>query len=150
MIGRNNVLKYLVLQEERRNQMAPRLRKQLNQYFIDVSVPAGDKLFDVKQFEKYLHDTIKVEGKTSNFGELIKITLQKNRLVIDATNFTPLYTNPKAQKSGTSPKFSVSKKALKFYTKKYLKKANLRDHLRLVSEGKNGFVLKYYNAEQAE
>eukprot|EP00835_Amoeboradix_gromovi_P004004 NODE_289_length_11662_cov_0.555133.p5 type:complete len:194 gc:universal NODE_289_length_11662_cov_0.555133:10624-11205(+) len=130
--------------------MAPRLRKQLNQYFIDASLPSADKVFDIKQFEKYLHDHIKLEGKTNNLGELVKITLNKNRLVIDATNFTPLYTNPKQQKSGSSPKFSISKKALKYYTKKFLKKSNLRDHLRVVSEGKNGFVLKYYNVDQAE
>ena len=128
--------------------MAPKLRKQLNQYVIDVSIPVTDKLFDISEFEKYLSEHMKIEGKTKNFGELIKITTQKQRIVVDATNFTPLYTNPKQQKSGSSPKFSVSKKALKYYTKKFLKKSNLRDHLRLVSEGKSGFLLKYYNVEE--
>eukprot|EP00834_Sanchytrium_tribonematis_P009056 NODE_1427_length_1089_cov_0.732323.p1 type:complete len:131 gc:universal NODE_1427_length_1089_cov_0.732323:221-613(+) len=130
--------------------MAPKLRKQLNQYVVDVSIPARDKVFDVKQFEKYLHDHIKVDGKTNNFGEVVTITLKGDKLVVDATNFTPLYTNPKQQKSGQCPRYSISKKALKFYTKKFLKKSDLRDHLRIVSEDKNSFVLKYYNVGSAE
>lgn len=40
---------------------------------IDASRPAGDKIFDISQFEKFLHDKIKVDGRVGNLGDTIVI-----------------------------------------------------------------------------
>ena len=44
--------------------------------------------------------------------------------------------------SASSP---VSKRYLKYLTKKYLKKHQLRDWLRVVATDKNTYTIKYYN-----
>lgn len=46
------------------------------QFVINASQPASDKIFDVSAFEKFLHDRIKVDGRTNNLGETIKISQQ--------------------------------------------------------------------------
>ena len=43
------------------------------QYVINASQPASDKIFDVAAFEKFLHDRIKVDGRTGNLGDTIQI-----------------------------------------------------------------------------
>ena len=40
---------------------------------INASQPASDKIFDVSAFEKFLHDRIKVDGRTGNLGDTIDI-----------------------------------------------------------------------------
>lgn len=40
---------------------------------IDYSKPAADELFDGADFEKFLHDRIKVEGKAGQLGDNVKI-----------------------------------------------------------------------------
>jgi hypothetical protein len=36
----------------------------------------NDKIFDIQAFEKFLHDRIKVEGRTGNLGDTIQISQQ--------------------------------------------------------------------------
>lgn len=43
------------------------------QFVINASQPASDKIFDVSAFEKFLHDRIKVEGRTGNLGDVVQI-----------------------------------------------------------------------------
>lgn len=45
-----------------------------HKFVIDYSKPAGDGVFDGADFEKFLHDRIKVEGKAGHLGENVKIT----------------------------------------------------------------------------
>ena len=49
-----------------------------------------------------------------------------------------------------SPNLQFSKRYLKYLTKKFLKKYQLRDWLRVVASGKGGYELKYYNIDAAE
>ena len=44
------------------------------QFIINASQPASDKIFDVSAFEKFLHDRIKVEGRTGNLGDVVQIS----------------------------------------------------------------------------
>ena len=50
--------------------------KQRAQFIINASQPANDKIFDVSAFEKFLHDRIKVDGRTGNLGDTIVISQQ--------------------------------------------------------------------------
>jgi large subunit ribosomal protein L22e len=45
-----------------------------HKFVIDFSKPASDGVFDGADFEKFLHDRIKVEGKAGQLGENVKIT----------------------------------------------------------------------------
>jgi len=40
---------------------------------IDYSKPAADGVFDGADFEKFLHDRIKVDGKAGQLGESVKV-----------------------------------------------------------------------------
>ncbi|KAJ2848466.1 60S ribosomal protein L22 [Coemansia brasiliensis] len=110
--------------------MAPqknaKAKRPNHRYVIDVSAPANDKIFDVAAFEKYLHDRIKIEGRTNNLGDRVTITRGDNKIIVEA-------------------KIDFSKRYLKYLTKKFLKKNQLRDWLRVVAESKDTYKLKYFN-----
>ncbi|KAJ2551559.1 60S ribosomal protein L22 [Coemansia sp. RSA 1933] len=98
-----------------------------NRFVIDVSAPATDKIFDVAAFEKFLHDRIKVQGRTNNLGDSVTITRDgDNAVIVEAS-------------------IDFSKRYLKYLTKKFLKKNNLRDWLRVIATDKDSYRLKYFN-----
>ena len=76
--------------------------------------------------EKYLLERIKVNGKTSNLGNVVSLSREKNTKLI------------------LSSDIPFSKRYLKYLTKKYLKKNNLRDWLRVVASGKDSYELRYF------
>lgn len=75
--------------------------------------------------EKYLHERIKVNGKTNNLGNVVTVERNKSKIIIAA-------------------EIPFSKRYLKYLTKKYLKKNNLRDWLRVVSTNKDTYELRYF------
>lgn len=81
--------------------------------------------------EKYLQGRIKVGGKTNNLGKDVSIERHKNKLTINSD-------------------VPFSKRYFKYLTKRYLKKHNLRDWLRVVSSSKDSYELRYFqiNSEQ--
>ncbi|RKP04342.1 hypothetical protein CXG81DRAFT_23116 [Caulochytrium protostelioides] len=102
-------------------------------YVVDVATPVADGIFDIKAYELFLQERIKVHGRTKNLGDLVTITRDgEEKVIIDA-------------KDGL-----VSKHYVKYLTKKFMKKHNLRDWLRVVASNKQGYVLKYFNVEQAD
>ncbi|KAK9505683.1 hypothetical protein O3M35_009677 [Rhynocoris fuscipes] len=94
-------------------------------FIIDCTHPYEDKIMDVANFEKYLQERIKVNGKTNNFGN--NVTLERNKMKIILTS-----------------DIHFSKRYLKYLTKKYLKKNNLRDWLRVVASAKDTYELRYF------
>ncbi|XP_026863828.1 60S ribosomal protein L22-like 1 isoform X2 [Electrophorus electricus] len=92
--------------------------------------PSGVILFYHKQ-ETFLREKVKVNGKTGNLGNIIQIARQKNKITV------------------TSEK-QFSKRYLKYLTKKYLKKNNLRDWLRVVASDKESYELRYFQISQDE
>lgn len=81
--------------------------------------------------EKFLQDRIKVGGKTGNLGENVRIEREKSKLSV--TSEIPL-----------------SKRYLKYLSKKYLKKQQLRDWLHVVANSKASYELRYYNIHDTE
>jgi large subunit ribosomal protein L22e len=96
---------------------------------IDYSRPASDGVFDGAEFEKFLHDHIKVDGKAGQLGENVKVTRDGQSLqhlhVLDSFSFGA--GNIKVTVTSTIP---FSKRYLKYLTKKFLKKNSLRDWIR--------------------
>ncbi|KAK4168815.1 ribosomal protein L22e [Cladorrhinum sp. PSN259] len=101
--------------------------KVTRKFIINASQPASDKIFDVSAFEKFLNEKIKVEGRVGNLGETIKISQAgEGKIEIIAHN-------------------ELSGRYLKYLTKKFLKKMQLRDWLRVVSTSKGVYELKFFN-----
>ncbi|CAO3689900.1 unnamed protein product [Umbelopsis vinacea] len=106
--------------------------KKSQKFVIDCSGPANDKIFDAAAFEKYLHDRIKVEGRTNNLGDAVKIARGADSKITVTANIP------------------FSKRYLKYLTKRFLKKHQLRDWLRVIATDKQTFELKYFNINQGE
>merc|ERR1712138_17821 len=104
-------------------------KKTTLRFTVDCTHPVEDGIMDVTNFEKYLMERIKVDGKTGNFGSSVALERQKNK--INLTSEIPF-----------------SKRYLKYLTKKYLKKNNLRDWLRVVASSKEAFELRYFQINQ--
>ncbi|KAI8843836.1 50S ribosomal protein L22e [Chytriomyces cf. hyalinus JEL632] len=94
-------------------------------YTVDCSKPAGDSIFDTAAFEKYVHDRVKVDGRTNNLGSTVSIVRNGASLTITAAPGT------------------VAKRYVKYLTKKYLKKTIVSEWLRVVAVSKTGYELRY-------
>ncbi|KAI7885624.1 ribosomal protein L22e [Lichtheimia hyalospora FSU 10163] len=102
-----------------------------SKFIIDCSAPAADKIFDTSAFEKYLHDRIKVEGRTNNLSDAVTITRKSDKIIVEAI-------------------IPFSKRYLKYLTKKFLKKNQIRDWLRVIASDKQTFELRYFNIANDE
>lgn len=74
--------------------------------------------------EKFLHDRIKVNGKSGNLGDNVKIIRDKSKIHVNST-------------------VPFSKRYLKYLTKKYLKNQKLRDWLHVVAVSKANYEIRY-------
>ncbi|PSK35910.1 60S ribosomal protein L22 [Elsinoe australis] len=101
--------------------------KQTKKYIINASQPTNDKIFDPSAFATFLQSRIKVDGRTGNLGDNITVTdLKDGKIeVVSHLEFSGRY--------------------LKYLTKKFLKKQQLRDWLRVVSTSKGVYELRFYN-----
>jgi large subunit ribosomal protein L22e len=102
-------------------------------FTIDCSRPVADEIFDIAAFDTFLHDRFKVDGKSGNLGTSVEIRREKDRIIVSAA-------------SGVS----FSKRYLKYLTKKYLKKNQLRDWLHVIASDKFTYQLRYFNIDQEE
>lgn len=104
-------------------------KKSTIKFVIDCTQPVDDKVLDVASFEKYLHDRIKIGGKTG--------ALAANNVVISRDRTKLTVASPSDLK--------FSKRQLKYLSKRYLKKQQLRDYLRVVAGSKNSYELRYFS-----
>lgn len=87
---------------------------------------------DVMSIEKFLIERIKVNGKVGNLGNSVSVEKSgKSKIIVNA-------------------EIAFSKRYLKYLTKKYLKKNNLRDWLRVVANGKDSYELRYFQINNEE
>ncbi|KAJ0245233.1 putative 60S ribosomal protein L22-1 [Hirschfeldia incana] len=99
-------------------------------FVIDCSKPVDDKIMELATLEKFLQERIKVGGKPGALGDAVSITTAKGKITVTADS-------------------TFSKRYLKYLTKKYLKKYNVRDWLRVIASNKdrNLYELRYFNIE---
>merc|ERR1712176_902767 len=98
---------------------------------LDCTHPCEDGIMDLNNFEQFLKEHIKVNGKVNNLGSAVSVEGAKNKVVISA-------------------EIQFSKRYLKYLTKKYLKKNNLRDWLRVVANSKDSYELRYFQINNEE
>lgn len=114
--------------------MAPKDRKSKKvswKFILDLTHPVEDGIFDSSNFEQFLKERVKVNGKTGNLGNIVHIERLKNKITVVSEK-------------------QFSKRYLKYLTKKYLKKNNLRDWLRVVASDKETYELRYFQISQDE
>ncbi|KAL0454794.1 UNVERIFIED_CONTAM: 60S ribosomal protein L22-2 [Sesamum latifolium] len=109
-------------------------KKKVSTFVIDCAKPVEDKIMDIASLEKFLQERIKVGGKPGALGDSVTITRDKTKISVTANDTT------------------FSKRYLKYLTKKYLKKNNVRDWLRVIASNKDRSVyeLRYFNIAENE
>merc|ERR1711964_56873 len=100
-------------------------KKEIIKYTIDCTHPVEDGIMDIAAFEEFLRNRIKVNGKTQNFGNHVSLEKTKSKITLTSD-------------------ISFSKRYLKYLAKKYLKKNNLRDWLRVIATAKDSYELRYF------
>ncbi|SCV68629.1 BQ2448_750 [Microbotryum intermedium] len=100
-----------------------------HKFIVDFSAPADNKIFDAEAYEQFLINSIKHEGKTGQLGDVISV--QKAG----------------AGKIAITSSVPMSKRYIKYLTKKFLKKNMLREWLRVVSTSPDTFTLKFFASE---
>jgi len=121
------------------------------QFTINASQPASDKIFDVAAFEKFLHDRIKVDNRVGNLGDSVQISQEGEGKVVVVAHIPfsgrylkYLYVSPIPLR-GAYVRVMGRRTNGGFRTKKFLKKHELRDWLRVVSTAKGVYELKFFN-----
>lgn len=109
-------------------------KKSTVKFVIDCSAPVDDKVLDMASFEKYLHDRVKIGGKTG--------ALAANNVAISRDRTKLTVASP--------AELGFSKRQLKYLSKRYLKKQQLRDYLRVVAASKNSYELRYFDINAGE
>merc|ERR1712232_1410380 len=100
-------------------------------YFVDMQQPVEDEIIDIADFETFLRENLKIAGKKGNFGDDVEISSNGSKVTL-------------------STKIIFSKKYVKYLTKKYLKKNDLRNYLHIVANRKLGYTVKYINIADGE
>ncbi|CAE7413861.1 rpl22 [Symbiodinium sp. CCMP2456] len=101
-------------------------KKATFKFTVDCQQPAEDTIIEPKDFEKFLANKIKVDGKTGNLGE--KVSIKREKAKVHVTAEAPF-----------------SKRYLKYLGKKYLKAQQLRDFLRIVAPSRSSYEMRYFN-----
>eukprot|EP00800_Vazella_pourtalesii_P008235 TRINITY_DN21856_c0_g1_i1.p1 TRINITY_DN21856_c0_g1~~TRINITY_DN21856_c0_g1_i1.p1 ORF type:complete len:126 (+),score=32.00 TRINITY_DN21856_c0_g1_i1:68-445(+) len=118
--------------------MPPKQKKTLKQtrkpkkishkFVIDCRTAIEDDLMDEKEFTDFLKSRIKVDKKTGQLGDNVQVSRADKKITVQA-------------------KIHMSKRYLKYLSKKFLKKKNMRDFLRVVASSKNEYELRYFNVD---
>lgn len=99
-------------------------------YVVDLKQPIEDGVFEIADFENHMKEKLIINGKKGS--ENVEISTKDHRLNI-------------------STKVIFSKRYIKYLAKKYLKKQDLRDYLRVIATEKNTYTIKFVNiSEEAE
>lgn len=103
--------------------------KVSSNFTIDCSKPVEDKVFNTKAFAEFLTQRIKIGGRVGHLGQNVKVLNDDKKITLKAD-------------------INFSKRYLKYLTKKYLKKHNLREFLYVVASNKSSYQIKYFNIQQ--
>ena len=106
--------------------IAKPIKVKAQKYVIDCHLPVEDNVILTKDFSDFLTKKIKVQNKPGNLGDYISVKAEGSNIIVVA-------------------QIEFSKRYLKYLTKKYLKKQDLRDYLRVVATKKDTYELRYFN-----
>ena len=106
---------------------------------LDCSLPVSDNILDINDLEQFYHDHIKVGGKTGNLSKVLR-----NKEVLDVV---------KIKRTGNVISITTSapmkKRYLKYLTKMFFAKNDLRDYIRVLATDKQSYALRYFKVKKA-
>ena len=110
----------------------PEVEKPLK-FTIDLGVAYDDELLKAKDFQDFMKTHMKVNGKKGNLGESVTWTTSGKHVQVNS-------------------KRRMSKRYLKYLTKKFLKKNGILEYLKVVATNKSTYEIKYvkYDADNEE
>lgn len=112
------------LQDPFVNMAPPKASKKKELVFkLDCTTPVEDKVMQASALEDYLRGKIKVDNKCGNLGDLVRLASSKTHVTI-------------------SSDLPISKKYLKYLTKKFLKKYGARDWVRVIAGNKDSYKVR--------
>ena len=103
-------------------------KKISHKFVLNCRLPIEDNVIVLKDFESYMAQHIKVDNKTGNLGSSVTVSTDKDTIVVES-------------------KIPFSKRYLKYLTKKYLKKQELKEFLRVIATSKNVYELRYFKIQ---
>lgn len=106
-------------------------KKLALRFEIDCREPVEDEVLVLRDFEKYLKERVKVDGKKGNFGAGVQLATDTNKVTFISS-------------------VPFSKRYLKYLTKKYLKKVKIADYLRVVATDKHTYQVRYLKIHSEE
>ncbi len=115
-----------------KKKVGPKEKKRINKYTLDCTIAVKDKVFMANELLEFLKERIKVEGKTGNLGEKVKLTADDKRISVEAWESI------------------FAKRYLKYLTKKFLRKQELRDYLHVIANKKDSYEVRYFKIENEE
>merc|ERR1712071_398453 len=122
LISRVSSRTYRKFKMVRANKGKKQKQKSLK-FTIDCTAPVDDGIMELANFKDYLKDHIKVDRKVGNLGK--NVAVDNTAKGMNVTSEIP-------------------------FSKRYLKKNNLREWLRVVADDKDkcNYTLKYFNISQ--
>jgi len=102
-------------------------KKNVSKFTIDCSAPVGDSVMSSEALKSFFASHIKVNGKAGKIDGKVNFDGTSEKKVV------------------VSAEQPFSKRYLKYLTKKYLKKNQLRDFLRVIATSTNDYELRYFN-----
>lgn len=105
----------------------PKAEKALK-FTVDLGVAVDDQLVDAKSFLEFLRTHLKVNGKKGNLGEDVTCT-SSGKLVQLSSNRR------------------ISKRYLKYLTKKFFKKQGILEYFKVIATNKATYEVRYVKSE---
>lgn len=100
---------------------------------VDCSVALSDEFFQLQDFVEYLNKNMKVAGLRNNLNG--KVTIEGDA---------------KEKQVLISAETKYSKRAVRYYARKFLKKNDLRERFRVVASSKTTYELRPYRVSSNE
>ena len=107
-------------------------QKKINlKFLINCKLPIEDNVIVLNDFESFLRQRIKVDKKAGNLGNAVSVSKDSQNIILQSN-------------------IPFSKRYLKYLTKKYLKKQDLKEYLRVIATNKTTYELRYFNIQSDE
>ena len=105
--------------------------KKPTTFTVDLGVAYEDDLLVGKELADFLRSTWKVNGKKGNLNDQVTIAVNKDKLTI-------------------STKVQFAKRYIKYLLKKYLKKNDILEYLKVIATEKHTYKIKYIKLGEGE
>lgn len=111
-------------------------------YHLDLKQPIDDKIIDIDEVTNHFKQSLlKLAGKRRHVKKVGKAATKKTEAKVDVSG--------KDSKVHIQTNVIFSKRLVKYLAKKYLKKQDMRDYLRVVATDKHSYAVKYCNISES-